>query len=261
MKNILKALCIILLAAPAASAQQITAESFKGELRAVIDDATAGFPKSMGSQTSTSQYGTWYTSRLSLSGGVESGRLWYFKSLMGSEEFSFTQYFKDSTAAGKFVTANAEDILDELAKKYHWKMGFKKQESEKYRRETRSEKHKIKEYRQNFRNMADITWDMPEGVNLTIHIYSPYRPKDVVMPNLLGCMVFSFPNMGFMYVVPVYGAALGDKEKVAAAAYAKSGLTERNYQYEWMPGTSAAEVQQKWGKQTRVTILANYNVD
>ncbi len=262
MKLIRYIICAMVLIPFAASSQPaISKERFKAGLRAIIDDAATGFHNSQGSMTSDSKYGTQYTSRLNLPGGSASGYLFYLKTFTGTEDFYYTQYFSDTSAAGKFVTENAEDILDELAKEYHWKKSFKDQKSEKYRRETRSEKYKIKQYRQWVTEKATITWSMPEAVNLTIDIHSPYRPSDAPTPDLLGCMVYSYSNSNFRYVVPVHGASLGDKAKVAADAYSRSGLSESSYQYEWMPGESSGGVSAKFGSGFSVKVLSDFRVE
>ena len=92
-------------------------------------------------------------------------------------------------------------------------------------------------------------------------MFSSYRPKGIVMPNLLGCMVFWFGNADFRYVVPVYGAALGDKAKVAADAYAKSRLVERDYKYEWMEGSSTGDVSVKYGNSFSIRVLNDFKVN
>ena len=253
MKIILSALCALLLFTRPASAQPVTAESFRNELRAIIDDAQTGFPKSTGSQISDSRYGTYYSSKLGLAGGRKSGELYYSKTSL--QEFSFGRMFDDTTSAGKFAAANAESILDGLAKEYRWKKVLIKQDEDK------RSKYQVKEYRQGSRKMAAITWYLEHGSSdLSLNVFSSYRPKGVVMPNLLGCMVFWFQS-DFRYVVPVYGAALGDKAKVAADAYAKSGLVERDYKYEWMEGSSTGEVSAKYGSSFSIKVLNDFKVD
>lgn len=261
MKNILQALFILLLAAPVARAQEINAEAFGRDLRAIMEEAKAGFPKSTGEPTEQENYyGMSYSTNLSILGQRSGRRLYYTKpqdykyTAPVSESFWFVQSFDDTSAIGKFGRANAEGILDGVAKDAGWKKVAVKQEKE-WRK-----KYKLVEYRQYAKPMLSIFWYLESG-GMEVRVHSPYRPADVKVANLLGCMVFSYPNFGFLYVVPVYGPALGDEKKVAADAYAKSGLVERNYQYEWMPNTSVKNVQLKWEKQFRVNVMNPYTVE
>ena len=261
MKFLIKILCFVLLAAPAAMSQQPDAETFKRDLRIVMQDAEAGFPKSMG--TFGSEYYGFrnYSSNVCLLGEWPQASLLYNKAFEATrysgpvnEAFYFSQTFMDSTEAGKFVVANGEDILDDIAKEAGWKK--KKLKMDKYDKD----RYQDIQYSDRGKPKLAIRKYLKTG-DMGVQVYAPYRPGDVKVANLLGCMVFSFSNSGFLYVVPVYGPTLGDKEKVAAAAYAKSGLVESRYQYEWMPGMSARQVEQKFGKQTSVKMMNAYNVE
>ncbi len=261
MKDILGALLILLLAAPAASAQEINAEAFKRDVLAIMEEAKTGFPKSTGEPTEEENYyGMSYATNLSILGQPSGRRLYYTKpqdykyTAPVSESFWFVQSFDDTSAVGRFGLANAEGILDGIAKEAGWKKVGVKQEKE-WRK-----KYKLVEYRQYTKPMLSIFWYL-EGGGMAVRVHSPYRPADVKVANFLGCMVFSRPNFGFLSVVPVYGPAIGDEKKVADAALQKSGLVERSYQYEWMPGVSVKNVQLKWEKQFRVTVMNPYTVE
>ena len=261
MKNVLKALCMILLMAPSAVAQQVNADAFKRDLQIIMQDAEAGFPKTMGTFGSEYYGFRTYSSNVCLLGEWGQAGLHYNKAFESTrysgpldEAFYFAQTFTDSTSAGKFVVANGEDILDGIAKEAGWKK--KKLKMDRFDKD----RYKDLQYSANGKPKLGIRRYLKTG-DMDVRVYAPYRPRDVKVANLLGCMVYSFANMGFMYVVPVYGSSLGDKEKVAAAAYTKSGLVESRYQYEWMPGATARQVEQKWGQQTAVRIMSAYNVD
>ncbi len=259
MRNLLRILCVLVLA-QGATAQELTAERLKRDIRAILPEAAKGFPINNGLVSEDVYTGSTYGTDFSLLGIHQWASLRYepahdYKySKPTNEMFYFSQVFMDTSAAGGFMLENAEGVLDEQGET----MGLKKVKV-KVEKAFRDD-FKVIEYRQLGKPLIVFTHFF-KGAYTTLHILSPYRPQDVKVANLLGCMVFSFANMGFLYVVPVYGSALGDKEKVAAAAYAKSGLVESRYQYEWMPGTTTKQVEQKWGKQTSVRVMNSYSVD
>ena len=80
-------------------------------------------------------------------------------------------------------------------------------------------------------------------------------------PGLLGCMAI-YPSNGssYMYVVPVYGASLGDKAAVAQEAYKVTGLADSRYRYEWFDGTDAGTLQQRYKKTMSVQIIGKYTI-
>lgn len=260
MKNIIKILCAILLLAHVGTAQELTAERLKRDIRAILPEAARGFPINNGLVSEDAYTGSTYGTDFSLLGIHQWASLRYepahdYKySKPTNEMFYFSQVFMDTSVAGKFMLENAETILDEQGDL----MGLTKVKVK--QEKSFRDDYKVIEYRQFGKPLIVFTHFL-KGNYTTVNVLSPFRPQDVKVANLLGCMVFTFPNTGFMYVVPVYGVALGEKEKVAAAAYEKSGLSERNYQYEWMPGTSTKQVEQKWGKQTAVRVMNAYSVE
>lgn len=76
----------------------------------------------------------------------------------------------------------------------------------------------------------------------------------------LGCMVFLYPNSAFLYVVPIMGEAMTNKAKVAGDAYEKSGLSEKDYQYQWFANTDAQSIKNQYGKSKSVRILNTYTI-
>lgn len=259
MKIIIKTLFIILFAVPAAWSQKIDAETLTRDLREIITNAASGFPRNNG-LTSDDPYIKTYGTDLSLFGISKYASLEYepahdYKYAKPTNElFYFKQIFTDTSAAGKFMFENGEAILDAQGETQGLKKVVVKQDKQ-YRK-----MFEVIEYRQLNKPLFTFTRYLQKN-HVTLQVFSPFRPGDVKVANLLGCMVFSSPYSGFLNVVPIYGSTLGDKEKVADAAYAKSGLTERRYQYEWLPGTTPKQVQLKWEKKTTVTVLNAYTVE
>ena len=273
MKSIITTLCAILFLAATASAQAITGERFMQELKYVMDDANDGFVKIKASDNSEQNWiNLIYPTSYQMLGGTtsyiyynEESYLKYSKETV-PESYYYFQTFNNGTPAGKFMSDSAEILLDAYADKYHLKKKTSYTTDDKQaRKEHRGiryeymtpDKQRIVSLKRSDMKRSDEPY-----YSTDLYVYSSRKNTSrAAGPALLGCMVYSFSGMDFLYVVPVYGAGLGDKEKVAAAAYAKSGLVESRYQYEWMPGLSAQQVETKWEKQKRVQVMNAYTIE
>lgn len=258
MKNIL--LILLTFFSSTAGAQDINAARFKADFQAIVEDALKGFPAATGTvKEDIGWFGRKYESRMSVFGKPEWAGLQWIKaqdnkySAPTPEQFYFSQSFPAGSAEAKFVAAEGAAILDEAAsgaglKKFRLKMRGDYKHFDKTAWGTSSEKPAF-----------TLSRNKNDG-SFSLTVYSGYRPGDVKVPNLLGCMVFTSSSTSFMYIMPVYGATAPDKNTLASRAMAASGLTS-DHNYTWYPGRSSNSLEKEFGKSMSIRLLNAYSVD
>lgn len=247
----------------AGDAQTITDSSFRAELLTIVNDAGAGFPKATGSAKGEENWrGQEFSSRWGFYGKSEDASLqWqkaqvykYAKADPVPERFYFFQYFRPGTPAAQYVHASAERILDEVGKS----AGLAKEEVKQAKQDRK--KYRVLQWSRSNKPVFILSINK-EDSSASFRVYSAYRPGGKVVPQLLGCMVFTNGSSSFMYVMPVYstGASAPDKETLAARTMRASGLTS-DFRYSWYPGSSSASIEKQYGKSFSIRMLNDYLV-
>ncbi len=239
-----------------AAAQQVNSQQFSTDLLALINDAKTGFSKATGDLQEENRYEKIYKARMSVFNQTDDAKLNYQVPQNNTytasvpERFWFFQSFTDSKAAStRFMLDSAEYIFDEIAKSAKLK-----KEKRKMSKEDRD--FKAFDYMGNGKTVFRLTVN-PVTEVASFRIYSPRRPGDVFIPNLLGSVAVFYSNMNSMTVVEVYGEKFTSKEAFIEAVRQQNGYTDSYYKFEWHPGASYKSLNAAYGKQMNVQQAHN----
>ena len=272
-KQFLPALLLLLTFLKAASvmAQALTLERFAEELGYVMNDANDGFKKIKASEQGREDWiHIIYPTNYTLLGGAssylyynEATRLKYSGELVPKLYYYF-QSFNEGTPAGRLLADSGEMLLDAYAKKFALvKKTRNTSQDKKLRKEGRglSLEYGTKDGQPVIRLWkSDLKASDQPNYATELFVYSTRKNSSVAgRPKMLGCMVFITRNT-FISVVPIMGKTMGDPAAVAAKAYAASGMSERDYKYEWMAGKTQEEVVSQLGKSVRPTLMNSYTL-
>ena len=243
-----------------AQAQTIDGPTFRKQLNTIIKDANTGFKNGVGPKVGAAYYGSQkYKTLLSIFGDVGNAYLIHnerseSKYAPSPERYYFVQEFLKDSKEEKFFLDEGIAILKEEAKKLKLKSV------------------KVKQYKSNTDDVKEVEFRKGSTpifgyiINRTYYateliVFSPYRPGDYVEPaRPLGTFAFVYPNSKFMSLVEVYGNAMTDVKGTANKAYAASGLSEKDFQYEWHPDATAISVDKKFSGSFRITFLKRYTI-
>lgn len=263
-KKIILLLFLVVLFSNNMKAQEVNTATFLKDFYSIAEDATSGFPKAKGSlKESIGWYGNTYETNQYIFGKSASASLQYVKAHEPTkyvpeatpELFYFTQGFKVGNLGFQFIKDSLEIILDAEAISLGLTKKLIKQPKE-YRK-----LHRKIEYQKNGKAIFSI-FNLIDGTEYDIQIFSPYRPDDVPKPkNRLGCIVFSYKGFVFSYAVTVYGEKLASVESIVPRAFATTGLVDKNYIYSWYPKKSVDEVSLQIGKGMTVRDSGSMSVD
>ncbi len=240
-----------------ASAQKINSNQFLNDMLTLVQEAQKGFPTASGETIEDSRYEKQFSSKISFFGLTENVGLQYIYpqenqySPSTPESYFFRQAFLSDNPANKFMNDSAEILLDEIA-------ASSKLKKEKIKQKSRGVV--VYQYQTNGKPVFSIA-TFKDNKQVTIKIYSPLRPGEVQIDNLLGAMAFYANNTNFMYIVPVYGSTLADKAKMVSDVYRKLGYSEYSYTYQWFPGRSANSLDREFGKQKYVKLMNGFYID
>lgn len=78
--------------------------------------------------------------------------------------------------------------------------------------------------------------------------------------NFLGCLAITYSDMGFLNVVPVYGAAF-NAEKDAPAIGRRYDMATSYHKYQWFPGRPASSLEREFGRSMTVRVLESYTIE
>ncbi len=272
-KLLLPAILLLLtfLKVTSIKAQEITLERFAEELGYVMRDAKDGFKKIKASEQGREDWiNIIYPTSYKMLGGAssyiyfnEETRLKYSNETVPRQYYYF-QSFNEGTPAGRMLADSGEMLLDAYAKKFDLKKKTRNtSQDKKLRKEGRglSLEYGTKDGQPMFRLWkSDGKASSEPYYSTNIYVYSTRTNGSVAgRAKLLGCMVFITSN-SFVSVVPIMGKAMGDPAAVAAKAYAASGMSERDYKYQWMAGKTLDEVEKELEKGTRITKRNAYEI-
>ncbi len=264
-------LLLPLLKSTSLQAQEITLEKFAEELGYVMSDANDGFKKIKASQEGREQgMNTIYSTNYKMLGGSHSYIYYNERTFLKysnetvPEQYYYFQSFNEGTPAGQLLVDSGEMLLDAYAKRFDLKKKTRyTSKDKKMRKEGRSLslEYGTKDGQPVVRLWrADAKASSETYYSTELFVYSTRKNGSVAgSAKLLGCMVFITSNT-FISVVPIMGKTMGDPAAVAARAYAASGLSERDYKYEWMAGKTMDEVVDKLGQSVRPTLMNAYTV-
>lgn len=78
--------------------------------------------------------------------------------------------------------------------------------------------------------------------------------------NFLGCLAFTYSGMGYLDVVPVYGATFST-EKDAPAIGRRYDMATSYHKYQWFPGRAASSLEKEFGRSMTVRVREPYTVE
>ncbi len=64
-----------------------------------------------------------------------------------------------------------------------------------------------------------------------------------------------------MYLVPVYGESMIDKQKLVDAVSAHSDKKTSYHTYEWFPGRSVKDLERQYSKSMSIRVMNAYTVN